>query len=98
MFEVLNSITTTYLPEVIVIIFIFINLLGSMFFNRHLYNLSKWITLLGIVLAIASTFCLQIEPEVYSFGGMFLTNIYTSFFKIFVLISSFFLLLLSIFN
>lgn len=95
MSELINIISSAYLPEFIIIVFIMINLLASLFFNTHLYKLSKWVTLLGIVLSIASTFYLQIEPEVIAFNGAFLSNIYTVFFKILILICGFFLALLS---
>lgn len=91
----MSEIFEAYRPEFIITIFIIINLIGAMFFNTYLYKLSKWITLFGIVLAICSTFYLQIDPEVYAFHNTFLTNIYTVFFKILILISGFFLTLLS---
>lgn len=91
----MTEIFTACLPEFVIAIFIVINIIGALFFNTHLYKLSKWITLFGIVLAICSTFYLQIEPEVFVFNNMFLTNIYTVFFKILILISGFFLTLLS---
>ncbi len=91
----MNEILSAYLPELIIILFILLNLGASLFFNTHLYKLSKWVTLFGIVLALSSTFYLQIEPEAYAFGGTFLSNIYTVFFKILILISGFFLTLLS---
>lgn len=71
------------------------SIVASLFFNTHLYKLSKWVTLLGIVLALCSTFCLQIEPDAYAFNDSFLNNIYTVFFKILILICGFFLTLLS---
>ncbi len=92
---ILNSITSTYLPEFILVIFIIINLIVSAFFNTNLYKMSKWITLFGIVLALCSTIYLQIEPETFAFGGAFLTNIYTIFFKLLILVCGFFLTLLS---
>ncbi len=91
----MSEIVSAYLPEFIIIVFILFSLLASLFFNTYLYKLSKWVTLLGIVLALASTFYLQIEPEAYAFNNSFLSNIYTVFFKILILISGFFLTLLS---
>lgn len=91
----MSEIFSAYLPEVIIIIFILFNLTASLFFSTYLYKLSKWVTLLGIVLAIGSTFYLQVEPDAYAFNGAFLSNIYTIFFKILILISAFFLTLLS---
>lgn len=91
----MSEMVSAYLPEFIITIFIVLNLIASLFFSTYLYKLSKWVTLLGIVLAIASTVYLQIEPEVFAFNHTFLTNIYTVFFKILILISGFFLTLLS---
>lgn len=92
---IFSSLVSTYLPEFILVIFIVINLIASLFFNTSLYKMSKWITLLGIVLALCSTIYLQIEPETVAFGGAFLTNIYTIFFKLLILVCGFFLTLLS---
>ena len=95
MSEVIEMIKNAYMPEFILIIFIIVNILASLFFDTRFYKLSKWISLLGIVVAIASTINLQIEPDAYAFDGAFLTNIYTVFFKILILICGFFLVLLS---
>lgn len=95
MLEVLSTIKIAYLPEFVITVFILFNILGSLFFNTNFYKLSKWITLFGIVLAMGSTLYLQIEPEVYAFGNSFITNKYTVFFKILILICAFFLTLLS---
>ena len=95
MSEIANMIVNTYMPEFVLIIFILINIFASLFFDTRFYKLSKWISLLGIIGAIASTVNLQIEPEAYAFSGAFLTNIYTVFFKILILIGGFFLVLLS---
>ena len=91
----MSEIIAAYMPEFIITIFIIFNLCASLFFNTSLYKLSKWFTLLGIVFAIASTFCLQIEPEIFAFHNTFLTNIYTVVFKILILMAGFFLTLLS---
>ena len=91
----MSELVTAYLPEFVILIFVVFNIVGALFFGTNSYKLSKWITLLGIVMAIASTFYLQIEPDVYVFNGTFLTNIYTVFFKILILMAGFFLTLLS---
>lgn len=91
----MSEVLSACFPEFIILIFIVLNLLGTIFLGTHLYKLSKWTTLLGIVLALVSTFYLQIEPEIYVLGGSFLTNTYTVFFKILILLVGFFLTLLS---
>ncbi len=91
----MSELVSAYLPEFIILIFVVINLVCSLFAGMSVYRISKWTTLLGIVLAIGSTIYLQIDPEVFAFDNMFLTNIYTVFFKILILSSGFFLVLLS---
>lgn len=89
----MSEIVAAYLPEFIIILFIIFNLIASLFFSTYLYKLSKWVTLLGIVIAMAST--LYLQPETYAFNNTFLSNFYTLFFKILILIGGFFLALLS---
>ena len=91
----MSELISAYLPEFIILIFIIVNLVFSLFAGTSVYRISKWTTILGIILAIGSTIYLQIDPEVFAFDNMFLTNIYTVFFKILILISGFFLVLLS---
>lgn len=91
----ITDITNAYLPEFILTIFIVLSFLASIFFSTYLYKLSKWFTLLGITLALASTFYLPISPEDYAFHNEFLSNIYTVFFRILILMCGFFLVLLS---
>ena len=92
----IKDITNTYLPELVLIIFILINLAASVFLHKNMYRISKGLTLTGIICAIAATFYLPISTEdTLAFGGAFLSNAYTLFFKILILISAFFLILLS---
>ncbi len=96
--NVWNDILNAYLPESILIIFIIFNLAASLFFNTYLYKLSKWFTLLGISLALGATFFLPIDPdnmEIFAFSGEIVSNIYTVFYKILILMCSFCLTLLS---
>ena len=95
---IVNDILNAYLPESIIIIFILFSLTASLFFNTSLYKLSKWFTLFGITLALGSTFFLPIDPdnmEIFAFNGEIVSSIYTIFFKILILMSAFFLTLLS---
>lgn len=95
---ILNDILNAYLPESIIIVFIIFSLIASLFFNTSLYKLSKWFTLLGITMALGATFFLPIDPdnmEIFAFNGEIVSNIYTIFVKILILMSAFFLTLLS---
>ena len=92
----IKDIANTYLPELVLILFILINLAASVFLHKNMYRISKGLTLTGIICAIAATFYLPISTEdSFAFGGAFLSNAYTLFFKILILISAFFLTLLS---
>lgn len=92
----IKDIANTYLPELVLLIFIMINMAASIFLHKNMYRISKGLTIVGIVCAIAATFYLPVSPEdSFAFGGAFLSNVYTLFFKILILISAFFLTLLS---
>ena len=58
MLDFFKMITTAYLPEFVIIVFIILNMIGSLFFATHFYKLSKWFTMFGLVLALVSTFYL----------------------------------------
>ena len=70
----MSEVLSAYLPELVIFVFILFNIFGALFLSTQFYKLSKWVSLLGIVLAICSTSFLQIEPEVYIFNNLFLTN------------------------
>ena len=91
----MSELLSAYLPEFIILIFIILNLIFSLFSNTATYKMPKWFSILGIIAALFSTIYLQIDPEAFAFNNMFLTNIYTVFFKILILISGFFVVLLS---
>lgn len=91
----MSELLSAYLPEFIILIFIILNLIFSLFSNTSTYKMPKWFSILGIIAALFSTIYLQIDPEAFAFNNMFLTNIYTVFFKILILISGFFVVLLS---
>ncbi len=93
---VIKDILNIYLPEFIIILFILFNMAAAFFAKRNHYKFSKGLTLCGIVFALCSTFFIEISPDnIFAFNGEFVSNIYTLFFKILILISAFFLTLLS---
>ena len=59
----MSELVAAYLPEFIILIFVVINLVFSLFAGTSVYRISKWTTLLGIVLALGSTIYLQIETS-----------------------------------
>ncbi len=93
--EFLSNIFNIMLPEMAIILFIFIQIILSMFLDMKFYKLSKWITLFGVILATALCTRVQMDPLVYGFKGSILSDNYTLFFKCLILISSFLIIFLT---
>lgn len=93
--EFLKNITHIMLPETVLILFIFIQIILSMFLDIKFYKLSKWLTVFGIFLAASLCTKVQIEPLYYGFKNSILSDDYTLFFKILILISSFLIIFLT---
>lgn len=91
----LIDIQNTLLPEVILGVFALINFACAFLLGREHFKLSKIITLSGIMLALSQTFFLQISPNYYGFSSAILSNAYTVFFKILILMSGFLVVMLS---
>jgi len=93
--EFLTNILNIMLPEMIIILFIFIQIILSMLLDTKFYKLSKWITLLGIFLATTLCAKVQIEPIYSGFKNSIISDHYTVFFKVLILISSFLIVFLT---
>ncbi len=93
--EFLTDIKCAFLPELIIAGFIFINIFLSMFYNKKFYKTSQWIAILGVLMSFASIGFLQAEPTYHAFRNAAVCNVYTVCFKVLVLISSFFTVLIS---
>lgn len=93
--ELFLDIKSAFLQEFSLIIFIVINIVLSLFFSKRFYKLSKWFALLGITVTMCSLFFVQISPNYYAFNNAFLSNGFTLFMKTLILITVFFIILLS---
>lgn len=93
--EFLNNIFHIMLPEMVIIAFIFIQVILSLFLDIKFYKLSKWLTVLGIFLATSLCTKVQIEPLYHGFKNAVISDNYTIFFKGLVLISSFLIVFLT---
>jgi len=71
--------------------FIFIQIILSMFLDMKFYKLSKWLTLFAIILAAGLCSKVQMDPLVYGFKDAIISDNYTVFFKGLILISAFFI-------
>lgn len=93
--EFLHNIVNIMLPEMIIIAFIFIQIILSMILDMKFYKLSKWLTVLGIFLATAFCTKVQIEPLYLGFKNSIISDNYTLFFKGLILVSSFLIVFLT---
>ncbi len=93
--ELIVDINNSFLQELVLIIFIVINIILSLFFSKRFYKLTKWTTIVALILSIIASIFIQLSPNYFSFSNAFLSNIFTVFFKNLILISVFFVVLLS---
>ncbi len=91
----LIDIKSAFLPEIIIITFIFLNVILGLFLNKKYYKISRWSSLCGVLCAFCGISFLQAEPTYSAFNNTIICNVYTVFFKILILISAFFVILLS---
>lgn len=93
--ELFFDIKGAFLQELSLIIFIIFNIILSLFFSKKFYKLSKWFALIAVTVTMCSSF-VKLSPDYhYAFHNAFLSNIYTVFFKNLILITVFFVILLS---
>lgn len=93
--EFLHNIINIMLPEMAIIVFIFIQIILSMVLDMKFYKLSKWLTVLGIFLATALCTKVQIEPLYLGFKNSIISDNYTLFFKGLILVASFLIVFLT---
>lgn len=83
-----NDIINAFLPELIIIIFIIINIISALFFNRNTYKPAKITVFTALLLSAISLCVIQKESGYYAFNNTFVSNIYTCIFKIMIIISA----------
>lgn len=86
--EFLTNIANIMIPEVAIIVFIFIQLFLSMVLDIKFYKLSKWINVFGLFLALSLLVKVQIEPLYLGFKNSIISDNYTIFFEFLILASS----------
>lgn len=86
--NIIQDIQNAYLPELILILFIVINVFFAIFIKKHTYKISKIITAIALILSGLSMFFIQIEPNYYAFNNVFVSNTYTTALKIMILVSA----------
>ena len=79
---IINDIKNAFLPELIIVIFILLNIILSFFINKNTYKKARIINIIGILSAIISMAFMQINPTYFSYNNSLLSNTYTIIFKI----------------
>ncbi len=93
--EFIYNLFNAMLPEVALIFFIFLQIFLSVFLDTKFYKLSKWLSVFGIFIATFLCTKVQIEPVYTGFKNSILSDHYTLFFKVIILISSFLIIFLT---
>src|SRR5574344_1189687 len=93
--EFIHNLISISLPESALIFFVLQQIIFAITLDTKFYKLGKWLTLLGIAVATALCTQVQIEPLVYRYKGAILSDNYTLFFKVIILISSFLIVFLT---
>lgn len=86
--EFLSNIKSILLPETVLLLFIFLQIICAMFLDIKFYKLSKWFSVLGLFLAASACSLVQINPIAFGFKNSILSDHYTLFFKIIILVVS----------
>lgn len=93
--EFLDNIYKIMLPEMAILVFIFVQLILSMFLDIKFYKLSKWLSVFGISIAASLCTRVQMEPVYSGFKNSIISDNYTVFFKVLILLSSFLIVFLT---
>src|SRR5574344_1168413 len=93
--EFIQNLKAISLPEISIILFIFLQIILSIVLDTKFYKVGKWLTVLGLAISAALCTKVQIDPLVYGYKGAILSDNYTLFFKVIILISSFLIVFLT---
>jgi len=93
--EFLHNIVNIMLPEMALILFIFIQIVLSMTLDMKFHKLAKWLTVFALFLSTALCTKVQIEPIYSGFKNAIISDNYTIFFKGLILVSSFLIIFLT---
>lgn len=93
--DIINDIKNALLPELILFIFIILNILLSLCIKNNTYKTAKIINLFAIIIIFISSGFIQINPSCYALKNVFVSNIYTLIFKLMIIVSAFFVIIAS---
>ncbi len=90
----LQDIQNAFLPELVLTLCILINILLSMFIGKKQYKIARMFAIISVILTAVSMLFIQVT-QVFAFANSFVSNNFCMFFKLLVLASSLFVILLS---
>ena len=91
----INDIFNILLPQICIAIFIFVELLLSLFVSPRKYALARWVSATGIFSAIALLMMVQSEPQYFAMHNSIMSDSYTLLFHFIILLVGFFTVLLT---
>ena len=91
----INDIFNILLPQICLIIFIFMEIIILMFAKNLTHNFARIISLIGISLSIILLSTVQVEPQYYALKNSLISDNYTLLFHFMILLSGFFVVLLT---
>ena len=95
MAEIINDILNAFCQETVLIIAVFLGLILNLIFGKKFFSFSKPYAVTAVIIALISSLKIQIIPTYYAFNGAFVSNFYTVFFKILILLFTLAVLLIS---
>ncbi|MBE7711427.1 MAG: NADH-quinone oxidoreductase subunit N [Cyanobacteria bacterium SIG31] len=91
----INDFFNILLPQGCIALFIFIQLILAMCAPLKCYRSARWISAVGISMAIMLLSTVQTEPQYFAFRGALMSDSYTLLFHFVILLCGFFVVLLA---
>ena len=83
------------LPQGCIVLFIFLQLLFSLFISPRKYQIARWISAIGVSLSILLLSTIQVEPQYFGMRNALMSDSYTLLFHFIILLCGFFVILLT---
>ena len=88
MTEIINDIFNAFCQEAVLIITVFLGLILNLILGKKFFKFSRPYAIISVIISLISSLKIQIIPTYYAFNGAFISNFYTVFFKILILVCS----------
>jgi len=91
----INDFFNIFIPQGCLIIVIFLQLILGMFMSPRFYKFARYVSVCGISLSTILLTTVQTEPQYYGFKDSVMSDSYTALFHFIILLSGFFIALLT---